>query len=997
MNLSSRFNSIFLILTLCLVFPLCMNGQAPPVPDAYQPIYTLDQNYLQSFMSGTLNPGGALPPYTGMQCGHLKAADSNAGPSLLSSNPTQQLLALQALGVPCIEVHLSFPLLYEPFMTSQGQSMAAFQSYYSNLAQQIHGMGLKLMVESTVLFTSALTSQAGWDTAGFYATLDWSTYQQARAQTALTIAQTMQPDYMVVLEEPDTEAMNSGQAEANTPDGSNALLSQILASLQDERAAGMKIGAGAGTWLPNFQSFISEYVTQPMDFLDMHIYPVNNNATGGNYLSNALAFASTAASVHMPMSMTECWLHKELDSEVPVLTPDQVSSRDVFSFFAPLDQLFLQTMQELASYIQVTDGIQFYFINPFASSYYFAYLTYDDTTSAESPADLISAENSAVAAANQNALYASTGIALYNAVLQTPDTTPPAPPPSVWVSSGNPTTALITWYQGTDNVGVAGYYVLRDGSPTGTTAQMIPGSSPVTLFFQDSGLAEASTHTYTVEAFDLANNVSQPSQPVNVTTTDVTPPTPPGNLAATALACTYVKLTWTASQDNTQISNYKIYMGSTPSNMIQIGTMPGNMTTYSDQSVNPATTYYFGVAAADSGGNLSYMSTPVAITTPALPNPPATVTATANSATNIVVTWSAGTGGMPIAHYNVFRGSSPSTLVQIAQATSTKYTDQTGQPGTTYYYAIQSIDSGVPNAQSGLSAAASVTTYPMPGVPTNVKAVGASTSRITVSWSAPAPNGGLAIANYRVLRSSSPTGTFAQIMTTTQTTYNDQKLPGSTTYYYEVEAVDKGVPADVGAPSAPVAGTTFGSPSAPSNVAANPASSTKITVTWSASVPNGSPIASYHVYGGPSCSSLTQLAVTTALTYNNNSLQPGTSYCYAVQAADKGGDLSPMSDTVTASTYPLPTAPSNVMATAKGKTAMSVTWSPSTGNLPIKYYYVSRGLAPGSLSQIATTTKTSFTDQNLTAGTTYYYSIQAGDSAGDRSPSSPPVAGTTNQ
>ena len=100
-------------------------------------------------------------------------------------------------------------------------------------------------MENDTLLTGDV--QAGWDVAPFYATLDWTQYQQARAQTALTIAQTMQPDYIVVLEEPTTEANNSGQTDANTPAGSYSLLSQILASVRQSGVPGMLVGAGTRT------------------------------------------------------------------------------------------------------------------------------------------------------------------------------------------------------------------------------------------------------------------------------------------------------------------------------------------------------------------------------------------------------------------------------------------------------------------------------------------------------------------------------------------------------------------------------------------------------------------------------------------------------------------------------------------------------------------------------------------------------------------------------
>jgi fibronectin type 3 domain-containing protein len=945
MNLSARFNYLLPIVTICAISPLAVNGQIP-VPSSFQPIYTLDQNYLQSFTTGTLTANGTPPPYAGMQCGSLQAADSNEGPSLLTANPTQQLLALQALGVPCIEVHVSFPLLYEPFMTSQGQSMSAFQTFYSNLATQIHGMGMKVVVESTVLFTSAMTSQAGWDTAPFYATLDWPTYQQARAQTALTIAQTMNPDYMVVLEEPDTESENSGQANVDTASGANSLLSTILASMQTERQAGLQVGAGVGTWLPGFQPFIQGFLAQPMDFIDMHIYPVNNSTDDGNFLSNALVIAGMAATntPPMPISMTECWLHKELDSEVTVLTPDEVSSRNVFSFFGPLDQLFLQTMDTMASYIQVTDGVNFLFLNPFSADYFFAYLTYDSQIENDSPATLLQLEQSAAATANQQGQYTSTGTAFYNSVVLTPDTTPPSAPTNVSASSGNPTTALVTWNESLDNIGVAYYNVVRNGSVIAQTAQIEPGITPITYFYQDSNLVEATNYTYTIQAVDMAGNVSQPSQPVTVQTTNVTPPTTPVINKITIEGCTYVQVNWTNSTDKSGVTKYMIYMGLSPNSLAQIATVlpvAGQPTqTYSDQNVSPATTYYFSVQAGDAYGNLSYLPTPVSVTTPTMPMAPAGVLATPNSGTKTTLTWSAPNtpGGLPIAHYNVYRGTSSTALAQIAQTTTTTYNDMSVSPATTYYYAVQAADNGTPNSTSGLSSpVASVTTYALPLPPSNVTAVPASTNRMTVSWTETVPSGQLAIANYKIFRGPTATS-LTQLTTVTKSPYNDQNLTADTTYCYALQAVDKGVPADISPMSNVVCSTTDGYPAAPTTVTATPESSTKITVSWNAAVSGGLPISNYHVYGGSSCASLTQLALTTSLTYNDLNLTPDTTYYFAVEAADSGGDDSPMSACVSATTYPLPNTPSNVVATAESTTMMSVTWTETPGALGVFTY-----------------------------------------------------------
>lgn len=65
-----------------------------------------------------------------------------------------------------------------------------------------------------------------------------------------------------------------------------------------------------------------------------------------------------------------------------------------------------------------------------------------------------------------------------------------------------PATANLTWAASTDNVGVSGYYVYRDGS-------MIAVTSGTT--YSDKGLSRRTGHSYTVRAFDAAGNVSGPS------------------------------------------------------------------------------------------------------------------------------------------------------------------------------------------------------------------------------------------------------------------------------------------------------------------------------------------------------------------------------------------------------------------------------------------------------------------------------------------------------
>jgi glucose/arabinose dehydrogenase/PKD repeat protein len=89
------------------------------------------------------------------------------------------------------------------------------------------------------------------------------------------------------------------------------------------------------------------------------------------------------------------------------------------------------------------------------------------------------------------------------------DTTPPSPPLNLQATTVTASTATLSWTASTDNVGVTGYNVYRNGSLIGSTTQ---------TSYTDTGLSPTTSYAYTVAAFDAANNLSQPSSALNVTT-----------------------------------------------------------------------------------------------------------------------------------------------------------------------------------------------------------------------------------------------------------------------------------------------------------------------------------------------------------------------------------------------------------------------------------------------------------------------------------------------
>ncbi len=95
------------------------------------------------------------------------------------------------------------------------------------------------------------------------------------------------------------------------------------------------------------------------------------------------------------------------------------------------------------------------------------------------------------------------------------DNTPPTTPTNVQASA-QPGVVTVTWDASSDNVGVTGYAVYRDGTEVGTVGG-------TTTTFDDTTVAPETTYSYTVDAFDAAGNRSAQSAPAVVTT----PPLPP--------------------------------------------------------------------------------------------------------------------------------------------------------------------------------------------------------------------------------------------------------------------------------------------------------------------------------------------------------------------------------------------------------------------------------------------------------------------------------------
>jgi chitodextrinase len=451
----------------------------------------------------------------------------------------------------------------------------------------------------------------------------------------------------------------------------------------------------------------------------------------------------------------------------------------------------------------------------------------------------------------------------------TVDATPPSVPSNLQGAASSTSRIDLTWSASTDNAGVTGYRVYRNGSLV---------ASPAGTSYSDTGLAEATSYSYTVAAYDDEGNTSAPCGAVAVYTADATAPSIPSNLQGTAASTSQINLTWTASSDNLGVTGYRVYR-----NGSLVASPTG--TNYSDTGLSEATSYSYRVTGYDAAGNESSQCGAVAVSTAdaTAPSIPSNLQGTAASSSQINLTWTASTDNVGVTGYKVYRNGS-----QIGMTASTSFSDTGLSEATSYSYRVAAYDAG--NNESAQCGAAAVSTADVtaPSVPANLQGTGASASQINLTWTASTDNVG--VTGYKVYRNGS------QVGTASGTSYPDTGLSEATSYSYCVAAYDAdgNVSSQCGAVSA---STTDGTaPSIPAGLQATVVSSTQVDLSWTGSTDNMG-VTGYRVYRNGS-----QVGTASGTSFSDTGLTAGTTYSYRVAAYDAAGNVSSQCAAVSATT-----------------------------------------------------------------------------------------------
>ncbi|HEX8914992.1 MAG TPA: fibronectin type III domain-containing protein [Humisphaera sp.] len=478
--------------------------------------------------------------------------------------------------------------------------------------------------------------------------------------------------------------------------------------------------------------------------------------------------------------------------------------------------------------------------------------------------------------------------------------TRPSAPTGLAGSAASGTSVNLTWTDVSANE--AGYKVEQSVSGVWTVIATLSANAATHTV---TGLTEGTSYQFRVRAY-TAGASGDPTSSVTV----ATPLGAPSGLSVTPVSTSRIDLAWT---DNSAVeSNFKVERSTDNTVWTTVATLVANTASYSDTTVAAGTTYYYRVKATKSGLSSTY-ATASAVTT--APTAPTNAVATANSDTQVTLTWTDAAGETG---YTVERsgngGSTWAVLTSGVAANATTYTDSTTTEETAYLYRVKATNSA---GSSGYATAASVTT--LPTAPSGLTAEALSSDTAELHWT----NASAAASGVKIERRVSGGG-WSQIaqVAGNVTSYVDPTLDESVEYEYRVRATSGGRNSaysnTAGISSLPLAATSL---------AVTGTTTTTVTLGWSAASAAPTAVIERSDDGGDTFTAVGTVAgnVTTFTDDDvSDRLVEGTTYQYRVRMYNGAGGFSDPTDTVVAVT--LAAAPTGVQANVSAGNVL-ITWA----------------------------------------------------------------------
>ncbi|MFC9394295.1 fibronectin type III domain-containing protein [Streptomyces sp. NPDC057027] len=202
-------------------------------------------------------------------------------------------------------------------------------------------------------------------------------------------------------------------------------------------------------------------------------------------------------------------------------------------------------------------------------------------------------------------------------VTQQPDpASPPSAPTNLKSSSITSSSVKLSWTKSTSVAKITGYRILRGpaGAPLQDLVQIATTDGGTT--YTASKLFARRAYQFAVRAVDVAGHVG-PAASIAVTTgtsSDTSAPSAvsSGSVTVRRYSSSRLDVVW-GSSSSSDVAGYQVYR-----NNVLVATVEEPLRkTYSDNGLAPSTSYTYRIAAVDSAGNVSALTTGRTLSTPA--------------------------------------------------------------------------------------------------------------------------------------------------------------------------------------------------------------------------------------------------------------------------------------------------------------------------------------------------------------------------------------------
>ena len=331
--------------------------------------------------------------------------------------------------IGCIDIHYS-PMRWgdrasgaagEPTEWEHGVDIAwtkeDFIVFFKELVDYIRGKGKKISMShnsikwqytnvDSLAYFDWMKEAEGWDPASIRAR-----YRQERAEEFAFLCKELRPDYALVIMEAEVQNKDFGDLEPpggpfhDTPLFLNSYLPPshpdydlCWGSYVDAAIAAFKaipggpppteLGVCMGTWEHDetADSLIDAYsLHDDIDYIDWHLYPAKGISDEGtpeqvtiDCLKNLVEWTNRVRSINPDARVVvgECWLQKAKATDFAADPPPShalIFGRDSYSFWAPLDQLYLRLIRDACKRKNIELLMPFW-----GPRYFYDYLAYDE-------------------------------------------------------------------------------------------------------------------------------------------------------------------------------------------------------------------------------------------------------------------------------------------------------------------------------------------------------------------------------------------------------------------------------------------------------------------------------------------------------------------------------------------------------------------------------------------------------------------------------------------